>query len=245
MAVLFVSDLHLDAARPWAIEAFVRFLSDEALYAERLFILGDLFEVWIGDDVDEPAMRPVLDALAMLASADVPCYFLRGNRDFLVGRGFSERTGCKVLSDYVTVDLYGKPALLAHGDLLCTDDKPYMQLRATVRDPMWQRDFLSKSVAQRRSIAASMREQSRTETASKPPEIMDVNRDAVDEAMRSHGVTHLIHGHTHRPAVHRFLLDNQQAARIVLGDWYEQGSVLSWDQHGFRLRTIPTEGLPP
>ncbi len=242
MAVLFISDLHLDAQRPAAVEAFLGFLATDAIRAERLFILGDLFEVWIGDDDDDPAMAPVIDAIASLRHADVACYIMHGNRDFLIGRAFAERTGCEILTDYVTVDIYGKQMLLTHGDLLCTDDRPYMKLRATVRDEEWKRDFLSKSLSDRRKIALSMREMSQQETADKPPEIMDVNQTAVEETMRSHGVEFLIHGHTHRPGVHRFEMDGKIATRIVLGDWYEQGTILSWDNHGFKLAALEPGG---
>ena len=238
MAVLFISDLHLDPERPRSVDTFVDFVRREAVYVERLFILGDLFEVWIGDDQDDARLDPVLDALASLKAYEVPCYVMHGNRDFLLGEGFIARTGCRIMTDYVTVDIYGKSMLLTHGDLLCTDDVPYMRLRSTVRDPEWQGTFLKKSVAERRQIAASMRAQSKTETANKPSEIMDVNQRAVEETMRSHGVLHLIHGHTHRPAVHRFDLDGQEATRVVLGDWYEEPSILQWDSHGFKLRGL-------
>ena len=238
MTVLFVSDLHLDPERPRSIDTFVRFVNSEVIYAERLFILGDLFEVWIGDDENDPRLEPVLEALTSLKAYEVPCYVMHGNRDFLLGDAFSERTGCRIMSDYVTVDVCGKSMLLTHGDLLCTDDVPYMHLRSTVRDPAWQGSFLRKSIAERRELAASMRAQSKTETASKPSDIMDVNQRTVEETMRSHGVLYLVHGHTHRPGVHRFELDGENATRIVLGDWYDQPTVLQWDNRGFKLRAI-------
>lgn len=238
MAVLFVSDLHLDPERPRSIDTFARFIGSDAIHAERLFILGDLFEVWIGDDENDPRLEPVLDALASLRAYEVPCYVMHGNRDFLLGDAFSQRTGCRILSDYVTIEVHGKSMLLTHGDLLCTDDAAYMGLRATVRDADWQRTFLRKSISERRDIAASMRSQSKTETASKPSEIMDVNQRAVEETMRSHGVLHLVHGHTHRPGVHRFELDGQNATRIVLGDWYDEPTILQWDKSGFKLRAL-------
>ena len=238
MAVLFVSDLHLDGERPRSIETFLRFIKNDAIYAEQLFILGDLFEAWIGDDQNDARFEPVLEALASLKAYEVPCYVMHGNRDFLLGDAFSQRTGCRLLSDFVTVDIYDKTMLLTHGDLLCTDDVAYMGLRATVRDPDWQRSFLRKPISERVQIAASMRAQSKTETASKPSEIMDVNQRTVEETMRSHGVSYLIHGHTHRPGVHRFDLDEEHATRIVLGDWYEEPTILQWDSHGFKLRTL-------
>ena len=238
MTVLFISDLHLDAERPEAIDSFVEFIARDAINAERLFILGDLFEAWVGDDDDDARLMPVLDALASLSAYEVPCYVMHGNRDFLLGEEFAKRSNCKLLSDFVTVDIYGEPMLLTHGDLLCTDDTAYMKLRTTVRDAAWQQAFLNKSLQERRNIAASLRAQSKTETAIKASDIMDVNQATVEQTMRSHGVQYLIHGHTHRPSVHRFELDGRPAARIVLGDWYEQGTILQWDRHGFKLRAL-------
>jgi len=238
MAVLFISDLHLDAKRPRAIKSFVEFIAAEAIRAEQLFILGDLFEVWIGDDDDDPAMEPAIAAIESLRYADVPCYIMHGNRDFLIGEKFAERTGCQILTDYVTIDVFGKQMLLTHGDLLCTDDRPYMRFREKVRNDQWKRDFLGKPLSDRREIARSMREMSQRETSDKPEEIMDVNQTAVEQTMRSHGVRYLIHGHTHRPGVHRFELDNELATRIVLGDWFDHGMMLRWDIEGFKLATL-------
>lgn len=241
MSVLFVSDLHLDAERPDAIDAFVDFVSRECIKSERIFILGDLFEVWVGDDDDDPTLARVIDAIASLRAYEVPCYIMHGNRDFLLGETFASRTGAKILTDYVTVDIYGQSLLLTHGDLLCTDDTAYMGLRSTVRDPQWQTAFLARPIQERRKIAASMRERSKTETAVKPEDIMDVNQTAVEQTLRSHGVQILVHGHTHRPGVHRFEIDGQAATRIVLGDWYTEGTILQWDRNGFKLRTLLDE----
>jgi UDP-2,3-diacylglucosamine hydrolase len=236
---LFVSDLHLDAGRPETTRQFIEFIDREALRAERLYILGDLFEAWIGDDDDDPALAPILEALARLRSAGVPCDIMHGNRDFLLGERFCAATGCRLLGDFETVDVHGRKVLLTHGDLLCTDDTRYLSLRSTLRDPAWQREFLSKPLAERRTIAADLRRMSATEIAAKAEDIMDVNADTVSSTMRRFGVELLLHGHTHRPAVHRFTLDGRDAARIVLGAWYEQGSVLRWDANGFRLETLP------
>ena len=241
MSVLFVSDLHLDAERPDAIDTFVRFVSEDCVRAERLFILGDLFEVWLGDDDDDPELARAVDAIASLRNYEVPCYIMHGNRDFLLGNAFAERTGARILTDYVTVEVYGQSLLLTHGDLLCTDDTAYMKLRATVRDQQWQAGFLARPITERRQIAASMRARSKTETAMKPDDIMDVNQIAVEETLRSHDVNFLIHGHTHRPGVHRFELDGNAATRIVLGDWYTEGTILQWDRSGFKLRTLLDE----
>jgi len=239
MTALFISDLHLHADRPEGIEQFVEFTRREAVSADAVYILGDLFEVWIGDDDTDPTHAPVIDALALLKREGVPCHFMQGNRDFLVGRRFATATGCKLLGDWEIIDMHGTRVLLTHGDLLCTDDKPYMALRAMVRDGAWQRDFLAKPLSERRAIATDLRARSRTETARKPADIMDVNQQAVESAMRERGVTRLLHGHTHRPAIHEFTLDGAPATRIVLGDWFDSGSVVRWDRHGFRLESLP------
>ena len=232
MAVLFISDLHLDPARPDATAEFVRFCAHEARGAETLYILGDLFEAWIGDDDDDPGLEPILGALASLRDAGVDCRFMHGNRDFLIADGFCRRTGCRLLDEYETVELFGETVLLTHGDLLCTDDVRYLELRRQLRDPAWQADFLGKPLAERRRIAAELRALSQTEMAAKAEEIMDVNDEAVRETMRRHRVRTLVHGHTHRPAVHRFDLDGAPATRIVLNDWYGPAGYLRWDENG-------------
>lgn len=238
MAALFISDLHLHADRPAGIERFLRFVRNDAVEARALYILGDLFEAWIGDDDADPAHAPIVTALAELHGRDVPCYFMHGNRDFLIGPRFAAATGCRVLEEWHIAQIEGRRVLLTHGDLLCTDDKPYMELRGMVRDPGWQRDFLAKPLRERRAIADALRERSQTETASKPAEIMDVNDDAVAAALREHGVDVLVHGHTHRPGVHELGTADRPATRIVLGAWYETGSVLRWDERGFRLEVL-------
>ena len=238
MTTLFISDLHLDADRPAAIAQFLAFMEREANQATALYILGDLFEVWIGDDDTNPGNAPIIFALARLKLRGVPCFFMHGNRDFLVGRRFATATGCELLAEYEVLAIEGQRVLLTHGDLLCTDDTPYMALRAEVRDPRWQRDFLAKSIEERRAIAGDLREKSQEATAAKAEEIMDVNQSAVEAAMRQHDVQLLLHGHTHRPGVHGFSLDGHDATRIVLGAWYEQGSVVRWDENGFELETL-------
>ncbi len=238
MNTLFISDLHLDAERPAGIARFLCFLGQETPTTEALYILGDLFEAWIGDDVTDAEYKPVIDALADLKRRGVPCYFMHGNRDFLIGARFAAATGCRLLADYEVVEIAGERVLLTHGDLLCTDDKPYMALRALVRDPDWQREFLGKPIDERRAIANDMRDRSRNAIAEKPPEIMDVNQQTVEAVMQTYGVNLLLHGHTHRPGIHRFLLNGSKATRIVLGAWYEQGSAVRWDTTGFRLETL-------
>jgi UDP-2,3-diacylglucosamine hydrolase len=164
---------------------------------------------------------------------------MHGNRDFLLGPRFCATTGCRLLGDFERIDLHGRPLLLTHGDLLCTDDKRYLALRATLRAPDWQRDFLAKPLAERHEIAAGLRDMSASEVASKSYEIMDVNQGTVERTMREFDVSLLLHGHTHRPAVHRFLLDGEPAARIVLGAWHARPSVVRWDAAGFQLVTLP------
>ena len=235
MTTLFISDLHLDASRPEITELFLAFLRDEASRADHLYILGDFFEAWVGDDDDDPHHGRVMDGLRKLTACGVPLSLMHGNRDFLIGRAFLQRTGAELLPEPTLLELNGKPSLLMHGDVLCTDDREYQMVRRMLRDPAWQKDYLAKPLTERRAIAAHAREQSRKHTAAKAEYIMDVNQKAVEETMRQHGVTRLIHGHTHRPAVHRFKSGGQDMERIVLGDWYEQSSKLAWDEKGGRL----------
>lgn len=226
MPTLFISDLHLDASRPHIIELFIALLAGEARKASALYILGDLFESWIGDDDDSPLAAQVADAMRALHDSGVPVHFMCGNRDFLLGADYAARAGMVLLADPTVVDIGGERTLLMHGDTLCTDDVEYQKFRAMVRDPRWQRQFLARPLAERRAFAAQARGESRRHTADARPEIMDVNQTAVASVMREHAVHRLIHGHTHRPATHHFDLDGMRAQRIVLGDWYEQDSVL-------------------
>ncbi len=239
MTALFISDLHLTAGDTETTRRFVEFIEGPAQAARELYILGDLFEAWIGDDDDDPRIAPIIGSLAKLTSAGVACAIMHGNRDFLLGQQFCALTGCRLLGDYERVTLFGERVLLTHGDLLCTDDTRYMTLRAELRSASWQRDFLARTLAERRQIASDLRQLSATEIATKSDYIMDVNPTAVERTMRDHDVTLLLHGHTHRPAVHRFDLDGRPAARIVLGAWYEQASIVRWTAAGFALETLP------
>lgn len=238
MATLFVSDLHLDAEHPEITRQFLAFLAGPATEAEALYILGDLFEVWIGDDDPDPEKRRIVAGLRALTDGGVPCYVMHGNRDFLLGERFCAESGCRLLEDPMIIQLYGDRVLTMHGDALCTDDHSYQNLRAMVRDPGWQKMFLALSAQQRLTLADEARAGSKTHIAQSMGSIMDVNAQAVAAAMRGAGVKLLLHGHTHRPNVHRFELDGAPAARIVLGDWYEQGSVLRWDERGYELSAI-------
>lgn len=226
MTTLFISDLHLDAERPHIVDLFVDLANGEARRAKALYILGDFFESWIGDDDDAALPARVAQATRALSDAGVPVYFMHGNRDFLLGADYAEKAGMTLLDDPTVIELNGERVLLMHGDTLCTDDVEYRKFRTLVRDPRWQQQFLARPLAERRAFAAQARGESRKHTSTARPEIMDVNPAAVEDAMRSHGVYKLIHGHTHRPATHRFEIDGRAAERIVLGDWYEQDSVL-------------------
>jgi UDP-2,3-diacylglucosamine hydrolase len=236
---LFISDLHLDPARPAITALFRDFLATQAHEAEALYILGDLFEAWVGDDDDAPETRAVCESLRQCASGGTPVYVMHGNRDFLLGERFAQHCGVTLLGDPAVIDLYGVPTLLMHGDLLCTDDSDYLAFREQVRDPAWQADLLARPLAERQAIAREMRDASRQQTAGKPDSIMDVNRESVIDYMTKHDTMQLIHGHTHRPAVHSLELAGRAAQRFVLGDWYEQGSVLECTADGCTLQRLP------
>ena len=226
MTTLLISDLHLDPQRPRILDLFADLLAGEARRADALYILGDLFDSWIGDDDDAALAAQVAQTTRALRDSGVPIWVMHGNRDFLLGADYAARAGMSLLADPSVVELGGERVLLMHGDTLCTDDTEYLKFRALVRDPRWQAQFLAKPLAERRAFAAQARGESRRHTSAAKPEIMDVNQEAVAAAMRTHGVHKLIHGHTHRPATHHFDLDGRTAERVVLGDWYEQDSVL-------------------
>ena len=238
MTALFISDLHLYHQRPAVTEAFRQFLRQEAVQADSLYILGDLFEAWIGDDDPDPHNRSIVISLKALTDSGTRCFFIPGNRDFLVGDRFAKETGVNILTDGTQIDLYNQPVLLLHGDTLCTDDKGYQRFRRFVHHPATQAVFLALPVAARRTLAKHMRDQSMSTSSQKPEEIMDVNQAAVEKTMRDESVKILVHGHTHRPAAHRFKLAGGDAQRIVLGDWYSQGSILRWDSSGPELTTL-------
>jgi UDP-2,3-diacylglucosamine hydrolase len=236
---LFISDLHLSDERPEITALFSLFLQNDAARAHALYILGDLFEVWLGDDAVLPAYQTVMDGIRALTASGVPVYVMHGNRDFLIGERFVQLSGCRLLEDPTIIELEGKRTLLMHGDTLCTDDVEYQRFRTQVRNPDTQRQFLALPINERIAVAKHYRQESRERSRSKAEEIMDVNQGAVMEIMRRHGVYQLIHGHTHRPAVHSFILDDHSAQRIVLGDWYEQASILKCSLGKCRLETYP------
>lgn len=243
MATFFISDLHLDPERPAATELFGRFIDGEARNADALYILGDLFEAWVGDDDPSAAGAFVADKLRALADSGVPVFFIRGNRDFLLGEEYATRAGMTILPDPAVVMLHGEPALILHGDLLCTDDTAYQQVSAQTRDPRWQAQFLSQPLDARLAFALQARAASKARygelvASGQSETITDVAPAAVREWFKRYGVRRMIHGHTHRPAIHD---EGDGNTRIVLGDWYEQGSVLRVDASGATLESLSLE----
>jgi len=247
MTTLFISDLHLDAERPAITELFGAFMHREGRQAEAVYILGDLFEAWVGDDDPSGTGAYVADRIREVVELGVPVYFIRGNRDFLVGDAFARRAGMRILPDPAVVTLYGRPTLLMHGDLLCTDDVAYQQFRAQTRDPAWQQQFLGQPLAARLAFAAQARAASQARQhgmiqadRAQFETVTDVTPATVEATLRRFGVATLIHGHTHRPAIHALDIDGRACRRIVLGDWYEQGSVLRMDANGHQLESLPS-----
>lgn len=238
MTTLFISDLHLCERRPEIIRLFTTFLQEQLQAGDSLYILGDLFEVWIGDDAIDAKTAPVIEALRQLIDRSIECLVMHGNRDFLLGDEFENATGCRLIADPTLVTLDGEKLLLMHGDTLCTDDLEYQAFREQVRDPAFCSEFLSHPIEKRLAIAGQFREESRSRSKEKRAEIMDVNQQTVEQVMREHDVHRLIHGHTHRPAQHYFDLDGTPAERTVLGDWYHQGSVLRHRDGHFTLDTL-------
>ena len=237
---LFISDLHLAGERPAPSERFFRFLQDEAAGAAALYILGDLFEYWIGDDElsaadGDPLARRVAGGLRQVADSGSAVYLMHGNRDFLVAAEFCGASGATLLADPVVVEVSGTPTLLMHGDTLCTDDLDYQAWRRTARSQAWQREFLGQPLTARRETIVQMRERSKAIIRAKPADIMDVTPQAVAAAFRRHGVMRLIHGHTHRPAHHALDVDGVRRERWVLPDWYGPGGYLAIDASGARL----------
>ena len=237
---LFISDLHLCPSRPQITAEFIAFLETKAPAAEALYILGDLFEYWAGDeDVDDAHHRDIVLALGTLAVTGTQIFFMHGNRDFLLGLEFAKAAGLTILPDPTPLNLYGKRALLSHGDALCTDDVDYQEFRLQVRGPAWQQAFLQQPLASRKAQIEVLRRRSEQEKSHKTESIMDVNAEAVAALIRSHDYPEiLIHGHTHRPARHQLQVDGHACERWVLGDWYEQGSCLRCDASSLSAQAI-------
>ncbi len=236
---LFISDLHLAADRPDITQQFLSFMRDSAPHAEALYILGDLFEIWLGDDAITPEHEVVIKAIRSISDRGIAVYFMHGNRDFLIGNDFATACGCEILNDPCVIDLYGTPTLLTHGDLLCTDDDDYQKFRAYIRNPQTIEQLMALSIEQRITKGKEYRMASQDANKEKSMEIMDVNQNAVKKILREHNVEQMIHGHTHRPNVHTIDLDGKVAQRIVLGDWYEQGSQIYASTNGCQLQQLP------
>jgi UDP-2,3-diacylglucosamine hydrolase len=233
MAVFFISDLHLCASRPDINQVFFDFLRGTAREAESLYILGDLFEYWAGDDdLSDPFNDSVARALAEFARSGPALRFMHGNRDFLLDGEFAKACGGRLIDDPHSVNLFGAPTLLMHGDTMCTDDIDYQRFRAQVRAPAWQKGFLDLPLEQRKRQIEAVRQTSESEKTRKAPEIMDVNQSAVEAVLRQHAYPRLIHGHTHRPARHVHRVDGRTCERWVLADWYRSGSYLRCDERG-------------
>lgn len=238
---LFISDLHLSADQPHSFAAFRRFAADIAPQAEALYILGDLFEYWAGDDdVHDPFHHEVIAALRGIAERGTGVRLMHGNRDLLMGAALAQACNATLLADPTLVDLYGTPTLLSHGDMLCTADTEYQQFRAQVHDPGFQRRFLARPLTERKAWIEQLRERSKAGKQQKDSAIMDVSNDAVAALLREHGYPRLIHGHTHRPKRHEHVVDGHLCERWVLGDWDVQGSALRCDAGGCR----PLDILP-
>jgi UDP-2,3-diacylglucosamine hydrolase len=239
VATLFIADLHLHTEEPAITAGFLRFLRGEARSADALYILGDLFEAWIGDDSPEPLNREIAKEIKALVDSGVPCFFIHGNRDFLLGKRFARESGMTLLPEEQCLDVYGRRVLIMHGDTLCTDDTGYLAFRAKVHQPWLQTLFLALPLFIRRRIAAKMRDDSKNANSHKSMEIMDVNAHAVVEVMEKHQVQWLIHGHTHRPAVHELTANGNPAFRVVLGAWHSEGSMVKVTTDNVELIAFP------
>ena len=242
MTTLFIADCHLSPKRPQIVELFCNFLETQAQAAQQLYILGDLFDQWLGDDDPATGLEAVFAALRKYAQSK-PIYFMPGNHDFLVGKGFSQRTGCRFLGDTpsqdaIVINIEGRATLLMHGDQLCTDDIAYQRYRTVVRNRMLQKLWKAMPLKWRQSLVKRLISASKHATSKKAEAIMDVNSNTVNAAMRHYRVQRLIHGHVHRPAIHDFMLDDKAAQRLVLGDWYEEGSVLEITNDEITLRQL-------
>ena len=239
MTTLFISDLHLETERPEIGEQFLEFLGGEARGAEALYILGDLFEAWVGDDDPNPHYADCKRAIRTLVDSGVPVFFMHGNRDFLIGDTFAAETGVEILGDPSPLEIHGTRVLLSHGDAYCTDDVEYQKARRVMRNPEWQAMMLARPLEERLAVAREARDASEKHGQSVDLDIMDVNEETVAAVIAEGNVDVLLHGHTHRPDVHDVDLGNRTAKRIVLGDWYEQGSVVRWDESGPELVALP------
>ena len=237
MAYCFISDLHLHEGRPDITQAFLTFLEETASKAEKLYILGDLFEAWIGDDDQNDFISNIQSALLKI-NKTTEVFFMHGNRDFLIGSEFASSSGLKLLNDPCSEEMFGNQVLLMHGDLLCIEDHDYQAFRKTSRDPKWQNEFLTKTIKERQEIAHNLRTISKEATGTKKEEIMDVSATEVIRTMKESSVNLLIHGHTHRPKSHKITVNDQPAERIVLGDWDAYGWYIWMDSSSCELKNF-------
>ncbi len=236
---LFIADLHLAPERPDIIELFIQFLQTQAAQAESLYILGDFVEYWLGDDDNAEGLDRVFTAMKQQTDSGLKIFLMHGNRDFLMSEAHAKRYNCRLIHEPYIATFDEVPVLLMHGDILCTDDVSYQKFRTMLRSDAWKDDFLSKPLTVRNQIAAGLREQSQAATKEKQAEIMDVNADAVNQIFIDNHVSLVIHGHTHRPAIHNLNINNKQVKRIVLGDWFDQGSILEFNStDDFQLKSF-------
>lgn len=235
----FIADLHLSESRPDISACFLRFLESDAIEAEKLYILGDLFEAWVGDDDDSPFLKTIADALTKLSQTGTKIYYIHGNRDFLIGKRYAKQANMKLLPEVDTINLYGQHVVIMHGDTLCTRDVDYQVFRKKSRSWWWQAAIKSLPLFVRKKIAANYRKKSASATSVKSQEIMDVTESEVIECLQKYQSQLLIHGHTHRPAVHQVSANGKSAQRIVLGDWYEQGAWLKVSKNSIELLNQP------
>jgi UDP-2,3-diacylglucosamine hydrolase len=237
--IYFISDLHLQTKAPEAAEGFIQFLRHQTHEAKALYILGDFFDAWLGDDLANDFEKNIIAELAKATQAGLPIYFIRGNRDFLIGKRFARETGIKILKDPSVVDIFGNSWLISHGDYLCTDDLGHMKLRKLTLNPIAQFIFLKLPISIRKKMRDTLRRKSRDHKKSQPMEIMDINSETLEKEMRHYHVTHMIHGHTHQGKICEFMLDKTKAIRVVLGDWHDSAKILRLNADGsFQLETL-------
>jgi UDP-2,3-diacylglucosamine hydrolase len=233
--ILLISDLHLEEGRPDITRAFLDLLGGRAREAQSLYILGDFFEAWIGDDAMSPFQRSICEALRALSDSGTQVFLMHGNRDFMIGNAFCKAAGCTLLADPSVVQFNGEPVLLMHGDSLCTRDEAYQKMRRYLRNPLTLWVLRHLPLSTRHTLARKLRNESKAQTRMKANDIVDVTPEEIPRIMREFGVKTLIHGHTHRPAIHKLQIGEDTAQRIVLGDWDRQGWALQIDEQGFQL----------
>ena len=237
MATYFISDLHLERIESSITNIFTEFL-DDLNQNDSLYILGDLFESWIGDDNVSELSQYISDRLLSLSERNISVAIMHGNRDFLIGEDFCKASSIELINDPRIIEIDTKKVMLTHGDQLCTDDKEYQAFRSVVRNPLWQKDFLNFPISKREKIAGEAKDASKDSKENKAMEIMDVNTDAVLKAFNDHPVEIMIHGHTHRPNIHKYKIKNQEKTRIVLGAWHDDPKYLVWDDNGYKLISL-------